>query len=109
MIFAPVVVLEAVEAGESGPAVVAHVVPGAGDLGAAPLPTLPPLSFIIVVVVAALKVGVPLEVLQVFAPGLSFSDVVRFHEGTEFPIPSYRGVFRIIFRDFPQLVGRYSS
>ena len=69
MIFSPVVVLEAVEAGESGPAVVAHVVPGAGDLGAAPLPALPPLSFIVVVVVvAALKVGVPLEVLQVFAP-----------------------------------------
>ena len=80
------VVLEAVEAGESGPAVVAHVVPGAGDLGAAPLPALPPLSFIVVVVVvAALKVGVPLEVLQVFAPGLSLSHVVRFHQSNNFP------------------------
>ena len=80
------VVLEAVEAGESGPAVVAHVVPGAGDLGAAPLPALPPLSFIVVVVVvAALKVGVPLEVLEVFAPGLSFSDVVRFHQSNNIP------------------------
>ena len=67
---APVVVLEAVEAGEAGPAVVAHVVPGAVDLGPAPLPLL--LVPIVVVVVAALEVGVPLEVLEALAPVLRF-------------------------------------
>ena len=64
------VVLEAVEAGEAGPAVVAHVVPGAVDLGPAPLSLLP--VPIVVVVVAALEVGVPLEVLEALAPVLKW-------------------------------------
>ena len=33
----------------------------------------------------------------------------RVLRNTEFPIPSCREVFQILFREFPRLVGRYCS
>ena len=69
----PVVVLETVEAGESCPAVVAHVIPGAGHLGAASLP-LPTAILLLVVLVAALEVGVTLEFVKVAASTSKIQD-----------------------------------
>ena len=42
-----------------------------------------------------------------------FSDAVRFlgkySNTTEFPIPFFIEVFRLSFREFPWLIGRYCS
>ena len=64
------VVFEAVEAGEACAAVVADVVSRAVHLGPAPLP-LPPAAAaaaLLLIDVPALEVGMPLELVQGFAP-----------------------------------------
>ena len=61
------VVFEAIEAGEAGPAVVADVVSRAVHLRPAPLP-LPAAAALLLVNAPALEVGVPLELVQGFAP-----------------------------------------
>ena len=63
------VVFEAIEAGEACAAVVAHVVSRAVHLRPAPLP-LPPAATaaLLLVDVSALEVGMPLELVQGFAP-----------------------------------------
>ena len=62
------VVFEAVEAGEACAAVVADVVSRAVHLGPAPLPLPPAAAALLLVDVPALEVGMPLELVQGFAP-----------------------------------------